>query len=198
MITATEAGLSMIKSSNYIIFHLNKFDNFHKKRYSIVEQLVAFYILKALESYKNELNQKPASIAKKVGVSTRVVQRVIKKMDADGLIISNKLRDICDSPVASSDSPVASSDSPVASSDQSVASSDSLVANCDQSVANLRGKCSDIPIVSLQDHLQDTSQHTLQEVKTEPIYKNIKSRQLTTEEKTKEIMNEFDKTFGNI
>ena len=27
---------------------------------------------------------------------------------------------------------------------------------------------------------------------------NIKSRQLTTEEKTKEIMNEFDKTFGNI
>ncbi len=191
MITATEAGLSMIKSSNYIIFHLNKFDNFHKKRYSIVEQLVAFYILKALESYKNELNQKPASIAKKVGVSTRVVQRVIKKMDADGLIISNKLRDICDSPVASSDSPVASSD-------QSVASSDSLVANCDQSVANLRGKCSDIPIVSLQDHLQDTSQHTLQEVKTEPIYKNIKSRQLTTEEKTKEIMNEFDKTFGNI
>ena len=184
MITATEAGLSMIKSSNYIIFHLNKFDNFHKKRYSIVEQLVAFYILKALESYKNELNQKPASIAKKVGVSTRVVQRVIKKMDADGLIISNKLRDICDSPVASSD--------------QSVASSDSLVAICDQSVANLRGKCSDIPIVSLQDHLQDTSQHTLQEVKTEPIYKNIKSRQLTTEEKTKEIMNEFDKTFGNI
>jgi len=200
MITATEVGLSMIKSSNYIIFHLDKFNHFSPKRYSIVEQLVAFYILKAAESYKNKnkgnLNQTPAYIANKIGVSTRVVQRVIKKMDSDKLIISNKLRDDCDSLVAGNDQPVAGNDQPVAGNDQPVAGNDQPVAGNDQPVAVFIGKPSGILIRSLQDPEQDPVQYPEQDPKPNIIDKNIKASKLTSEEKQKETMDQFNSIFA--